>query len=359
MAAEAQVRGWSGPSRRRVPRFPMQSPLDVTVRRSEAQETVPGRSVNVCERGISAALAGELIPGEEVDIKVEMPQASDALRTRAVVRYQDKLRCGLEFIGLSAAQRAAIRDSMKEAKEAKTGPEQESRPKRSAGRRSGDGIGPGLRKPPAAASSAKASSAPPSSDLKPDSAAPSALALSASGSAKPASPVTSLSSSSAAAATSGSSSSRGRGFIPVKRPMWRAADVVIGALIMLTIIAGIFWWKWNQGWEELESGLKNNNAAALAKPQAQVATEVMEKLLVHRVQPTYPAEARNDNLQGIIALEIVVGRDGSVIRMHALNGPDVLARAAMDALRWWRFEPYRVNGEPAIVETTMAVEFKR
>ncbi len=134
---------------------------------------------------------------------------------------------------------------------------------------------------------------------------------------------------------------------------------MIGALIMLTIIAGIFWWKWNQGWEELESGLKNNNAAALAKPQAQVATEVMEKLLVHRVQPTYPAEARNDNLQGIIALEIVVGRDGSVIRMHALNGPDVLARAAMDALRWWRFEPYRVNGEPAIVETTMAVEFKR
>jgi outer membrane biosynthesis protein TonB len=31
----------------------------------------------------------------------------------------------------------------------------------------------------------------------------------------------------------------------------------------------------------------------------------------------------------------------------------------MDALRWWKFEPYRVNGEPAAVETTVAVEFKR
>ena len=77
------------------------------------------------------------------------------------------------------------------------------------------------------------------------------------------------------------------------------------------------------------------------------------------MEPIYPAEARQANLQGIIALDIVVGRDGSVVSIHALNGPDVLARAAIDALRWWRFEPYRVNGQAAAVETTVAVEFKR
>jgi protein TonB len=54
-----------------------------------------------------------------------------------------------------------------------------------------------------------------------------------------------------------------------------------------------------------------------------------------------------------------VGRDGSVIRVRALNGPDVLARAAADALRWWKFEPYLINGEAATVETTVAIEFKR
>jgi protein TonB len=84
----------------------------------------------------------------------------------------------------------------------------------------------------------------------------------------------------------------------------------------------------------------------------------MQKLLVHRVEPVYPAEARQAKLEGTIALDIVVGRDGSVVSMHALNGPAVLARAAMDALRWWKFEPYRLNGEPAVVETTVAVEFK-
>jgi outer membrane biosynthesis protein TonB len=58
-------------------------------------------------------------------------------------------------------------------------------------------------------------------------------------------------------------------------------------------------------------------------------------------------------------VNIVVGPDGSVIGTKALNGPDVLAAAATDALRWWKFEPYRVKGEPATVETTVAVEFKR
>lgn len=44
--------------------------------------------------------------------------------------------------------------------------------------------------------------------------------------------------------------------------------------------------------------------------------------------------------------------------MHALNGPDVLSQAAIDAMRWWRFEPYRLDGKPVVVKTTVAMEFK-
>ncbi len=136
-------------------------------------------------------------------------------------------------------------------------------------------------------------------------------------------------------------------------------EIFVGFLFLAAVAEEVSWWRWTRGWEELESGWKNSLAAPAEKPQAQVPAEVMEKLLVHKVEPVYPAEARKENLQGIIALDIVVGRDGSVVSMHALNGPDVLAQAAMDALRWWKFEPYRVNGEPAVVETTVAVEFKR
>jgi TonB family protein len=294
MAAGVQVRGWGGPSRRRVPRFVVQAPLDVTVLRSGIPDTVPGRSVNVCERGISAMLAGELVPGEAVGIEVRLSQAMDALRTRATVRYQDKLRCGLEFVGLSAEQRAAIREWAKESK----------------------------------AETEICASPAPASDRK----------------------------GAETGGASGVASGGGGGRKAKKKRRWRGWLIF---LILVAGVAGVAWWRWNRGWEELESELKNQQVSSAEKPQAQVPAEVMEKLLVHKVEPTYPAEARKDNLQGIIALDIVVGRDGSVVSMRALNGPEILARATMDALRWWKFEPYRVNGEPAVVETTVAVEFKR
>jgi TonB family protein len=245
-------------------------------------------------------LAGELMPGETVGIELQLPLRSDPLRTRATVRYQDKLRCGLEFVGLSAEQQATIRDCAKETKAEV----------RVSSKLAG---GKAERK---------------SRDNEP-----------AAGSGLPT-----------------------RDGAPEKSPKKRR---MLGWVVLLVLFifaaagAGAFWRKWNQGWEELESGLKTEQAAATEKPQAQVPAEVMEKLLIHRVEPVYPAEARRANLQGVIALDVVVGRDGSVVSMHALNGPDVLVRAAMDALRWWKFEPYRVNGEPAVVETTVAVEFKR
>ncbi len=298
MAAGAQARRWSGPSRRRVPRFQVQAPLDVTVLRSGIPDTVPGRSVNVCERGIAAMLAGELVPGEAVGIEVQLPLLADSLRTRAMVRYQDKLRCGLEFVGLSAEQRAAIRDW---AKEAKAEIEISASPALAISTKDADAVHPG-----------------------------------------------------------GSRGGSGGGVPRQPRKKRRGLGLAIfGFLVFAAIAVAVFWWRWNRGWEELETGLKNPGMASAEKPQAQVPAEVMEKLLVHKVEPTYPAEARKENLQGIIALDIVVGRDGSVVSMHALNGPEVLARAATDALRWWKFEPYRVNGEPAVVETTVAVEFKR
>jgi len=122
------------------------------------------------------------------------------------------------------------------------------------------------------------------------------------------------------------------------------------------VLAFLFWWRWNRGWEQLESGLKR--PSVIEKPQMQVPAEEMEKLLVHRVEPAYPAEARQQGVQGVIALDVIIGRDGSVLSMRPLNGPEVLARAAMDALRWWKFQPYLVNGNPAVVESRMAVEFK-
>jgi|SRR5579864_7669087 len=297
MAAGAQTREWDGPSRRRVPRFRVQAPVDVTVLRSGVPDTVPGRSTNVCERGIAAMIAGELLPGESVGVEVRLWPAMEPLRARATVRHQDKLRCGLEFVALSVEQRSAIRDW---AKGAKAETEISMSPAPVVDKMSGK-------------------------DLE---AARERISLTGGGSGS-------------------SRKKKGHG------KWW------LVVFVMIALGAAALWWRWDRGWKELESRLKDSEITGADKTPVQVPAEVMQKLLVHRVEPVYPPEARNGELQGIIALDIVVGRDGSVLSMKPLNGPDMLAKAAMDALRWWKFEPYRVNGEPAAVETTVAVEFKR
>jgi TonB family protein len=288
MAAGAQAQGRDQPSRRRGPRYRVQAPLDVTVLRSGIPDTLPGRSVNLGESGVAAVLAGELLAGETVGVEIRLPMAADPLRTRALVRYYDKLRSGMEFVGLSLEQQAAIRDW---AGAVKAEPELGVRPKIpiEAGKGSESG-GSGSGQPPIR-------------------------------------------------------KRRGRGWILL--------------LVSAGILLAVLWWRWNRGWEDLESSLqKNEKTTEPPQPQAHVPAEVMEKLVIHRVDPDYPAAARRRNLQGVIVLDVVVGRDGSVAEAHALNGPEVLAQAAMDALRWWRFEPYRVEGQAVVVETTVAVEFK-
>jgi TonB family protein len=273
----------------------MQAALDLTVLRSGVPDTVPGRSLNVCERGIAAIVAKELIAGESVGVELQMPPFPEPLRTRALVRYQDRLRCGLEFVALTPEQRASIRDW---AREAQAMSEEIS---------------------PAAVASPveqERSEPPTEADLP--------VAYPAPAKAK-----------------------------PQRRRVGRliAAVVIFGAVI--------WWWRWNRAWQDLEFGVRSSRVSAAEKPRAQVPAEVMQRLLVHRVEPVYPAGARKERLEGTIALDIVIGRDGSVLSMHALNGPEILAGAAMDALRWWKFEPYRINGKPEVVETTVAVEFKR
>jgi TonB family protein len=288
MAEGPKEPGGEQPSRRRGQRSRVQAPLDVTVLRSGIPDRLPGRSVNVGEGGVEAVLAGELLPGEVVGVEIQLPLAADLLRARAMVRHHDKLRSGLEFVGLSAEQQAAIRAW---AGEAKAEPEL------------------GLRAKPSGAGKGSESGG--------------------SGAAQPA-----------------ADKRRGRGWI-----FWLVA---VAAILMV-----VLWWRWNRGWEDLESGLPRNEKTAVPpQVQAVVPEEEMLKLVTHRVDPDYPAAARTAKLQGVIKLDLVVGRDGSVMDVRALNGPEVLAQSAKDALRWWRFEPYRVDGKTVVVETTVAMEFK-
>ncbi len=70
-----------------------------------------------------------------------------------------------------------------------------------------------------------------------------------------------------------------------------------------------------------------------------------------RVPPDYPALARKMNITGVVKVEVVVAPNGTVREAKVIGGHPVLAGAALEAVRKWRFEP-------AAVESTGVIDFK-
>jgi len=94
---------------RAVPRHPINIPLDLIALRSGVPENLPGRCTDLSEAGVGAVVAGELATGQPVAVELRLPNVGVPVRARALVRYQSRLRCGLEFMGLSVEQREMIR----------------------------------------------------------------------------------------------------------------------------------------------------------------------------------------------------------------------------------------------------------
>lgn len=79
--------------------------------------------------------------------------------------------------------------------------------------------------------------------------------------------------------------------------------------------------------------------------------------LIRRVQPAYPALARAARIQGIVVLQATISKEGTIKNLRVLNGHPMLAQAAIDAVRQWRYRPYILNNEPVEVETQVTVNF--
>jgi periplasmic protein TonB len=96
----------------------------------------------------------------------------------------------------------------------------------------------------------------------------------------------------------------------------------------------------------------------VATPQrVRVSQGVSQGLLVKKVQPTYPPLARQARIQGQVILQAEISKDGSIENLRLISGHPMLAPAAIDAVKQWRYKPYMLNGEPVAVETTVMVNF--
>jgi len=96
----------------------------------------------------------------------------------------------------------------------------------------------------------------------------------------------------------------------------------------------------------------------VAAPQrVRVSQGVSQGLLIHKVQPQYPPLARQARIQGVVVLQALIGKDGSIQNLHVVSGHPMLTNAALEAVKEWRYKPYYLNGEPVEVETTINVNF--
>ncbi len=96
----------------------------------------------------------------------------------------------------------------------------------------------------------------------------------------------------------------------------------------------------------------------VATPQrVRVSQGVSQGLLIHQVRPTYPPLARQARIAGTVVLQAVISKDGTIQGLHVVSGHPMLAPAAVEAVKQWRYKPYFLNGEPVEVETQITVNF--
>ena len=100
-------------------------------------------------------------------------------------------------------------------------------------------------------------------------------------------------------------------------------------------------------------------AAGIPQPpnRVRVAQGVVQGMVVHRVAPVYPPQAKLAHIQGVVVLAAVIGKDGKIKNLRVMSGPLALQDAAIGAVQQWRYRPYILLGEPVEVDTTITVTF--
>jgi periplasmic protein TonB len=100
---------------------------------------------------------------------------------------------------------------------------------------------------------------------------------------------------------------------------------------------------------------------SLPKPSLEtvkVSQGVSQGLLIKRVQPKYPQAALAVHTEGSVEIDATINKEGSVTNVKVLSGNAVLAHAAVEAVRQWRYKPYYLDGQPVEIETQITVKFK-
>jgi len=94
------------------------------------------------------------------------------------------------------------------------------------------------------------------------------------------------------------------------------------------------------------------------KHPVKVSEGVLEAQLISRIEPQYPPLAIQTRTEGTVRLRAIISRVGRITSLDVISGHPFLVKAALDAVRQWRYHPTMLNGEPVEVETSITVIFR-
>ncbi len=101
--------------------------------------------------------------------------------------------------------------------------------------------------------------------------------------------------------------------------------------------------------------------AAAANSQHSLAAgtaQVTQPRLISSVQPTYPAVAAQMHTQGDVVIRAQIDPNGKVAGMTVVSGPTLLQQAALSALRQWKYQPSKLDGQPVPGEVLVTIRFR-
>ena len=88
-----------------------------------------------------------------------------------------------------------------------------------------------------------------------------------------------------------------------------------------------------------------------------VSSGVIAGLILHKVDPVYPQEAKDAGVSGVVILAALIDDHGKIAKLSVVSGPEKLCDAATTAVNQWTYKPYLLNGRPVFVQTTITINF--
>ncbi|MGA9389298.1 MAG: TonB family protein [Candidatus Sulfotelmatobacter sp.] len=138
---------------------------------------------------------------------------------------------------------------------------------------------------------------------------------------------------------------------------WQKIGIYTLAFLVCFLV-GLRW-----GWTALEQktdlpkGQVTLTSTFPSLPAQLSHAHIVNGTLISSVDPSYPAEALQRQIEGQVVLQVQIGKDGSVHAAKVIRGDPMLSQAALEAVEQWRFTPYKLNDKPLDIRAEITFQF--